>query len=65
MSWWCRRERKGGWILGVIVQVLRIPEETSQEPTGEETKYVFVLTAKPQRISDLLHNRTCEHPLCW
>lgn len=35
---------------GVIMQVLRIPEETSQELTGERTKYVFVLTAKPGRI---------------
>lgn len=28
----------------------RIPEETSQELTGEGVKYVFVLTAKPGRI---------------
>lgn len=39
-----------GLDLGVIVHVRRIPEETSQELTGEDTKYVFVLTAKPGRI---------------
>lgn len=39
-----------GLDLGVIVNVLRIPEETSQELTGERIKYVFVLTVKAQRI---------------
>ena len=39
---------KGGWIWGVTEHVVRIPEETSQELTGEGTKYV--LTAKSRRI---------------
>lgn len=35
---------------GVVVHVLRIPEEASQELTGEGAKYAIVLTAKPGRI---------------
>lgn len=39
-----------GLDLGVIVDVLRIPEEASQELTGDRTKYVFAFKVKPGRI---------------
>lgn len=40
----CHRRR------GCTECLLRIPEEASQELTGEGTKYVFALRAEPGRI---------------
>lgn len=41
--------KENGLDLGAIKHVLRIPEEASQELTGEGKKYVFVLSEKPGR----------------
>lgn len=39
-----------GLDVGGVMHFQGIPEETSQDPTGDRTKYVFVLTAKPRGI---------------